>query len=281
VLAHEKAHLPVRFDAGCRRELLQPRCNICRLPAFRKGEEVTRLASNLALLVTLATAALAAAQEPPRPEHSAVGTQSPVAKSGFLSGAGTPAPLPAFRLSAEPGPLVAPAFASPSLVRRFAVRAMGGISTKSDVQSYGLSSYLGLRPPFRLDRWLRGLGLEGLWLIEGSAAYLRDEKEPFTTESFELGINPVFVRLLFLRGGPVLPYLEAGEGIVYIDLRGQDLGTRLQFASQAAAGVEVQLGERFSLDVGYRYRHLSNLGMASNPGINTHLGLVGLAYRLP
>lgn len=123
--------------------------------------------------------------------------------------------------------------------------------------------------------------MEGLWLVEGWAAYLRDEKEPFTTESFELGINPVFVRLLFGRGRAVLPYLEAGEGIVYTDLRGQDLGTRVQFASQAAAGLEVRLGERFSLDVGYRYRHLSNLGMASNPGINTHLGLVGLAYHLP
>lgn len=236
-----------------------------------------RLASNSALLVTLAIAALAAAKEP---EHSAVSPEWLGVKAGLRAGSGRPVPSRAFQLGTEPAPLGAPALASPSIVRRAAVRAVGGISTKSDIQSYGLSSYVGLRLPFSVARWLRGFGIEGLWLVEGWTAYLRDEKEPFITESFELGINPVLVRLLFARAGPLLPYLEAGEGIAYTDLRGQDLGTRVQFASQAAAGMEVRLGERLSFEVGYRYRHLSNLGMASNPGMNSHLGLVGLVYHL-
>ena len=77
----------------------------------------------------------------------------------------------------------------------------------------------------------------------------------------------------------VQPYAELEGGMLYSDLRGFDLGSRVLFTAQAAVGVQVPLGNGFAVTGGYRFRHISNAGQSSsNPGLNSNLLIAGLAY---
>lgn len=176
---------------------------------------------------------------------------------------------------------VAPAWADgdSSLLREWGIRAGGGINPSSKIEYYALHPYVGLSLWKPASQWLEKYDIHALWMIEPWVAYVNDNHGAHQTDSFEIGVSPLFVRLVY--GEYTLrPFFEGGEGIVYTDLRKQDLGTRVQFTSQFGFGLEYEIRPDMAVGVQARFRHMSNAGMASsNPGINTIYGLVGLTFR--
>jgi hypothetical protein len=164
-------------------------------------------------------------------------------------------------------------------LREWGVRAGGGINPSSQIQYYALHPYVGLSLWDPASRWFDQYGIRALWMIEPWVAYVNDDNGKHKTDSFEIGLNALFIRLVF-GDWVVRPFVEAGEGAVYTDLRKQDLGSRLQFTSTIGGGLEYEIQPDMSLGLQARFRHMSNAGMASsNPGINTIFGLVGLTFR--
>jgi hypothetical protein len=164
-------------------------------------------------------------------------------------------------------------------LREWGVRAGGGINPSSQIQYYAIHPYFGLSLWDPASRWFEQYGIRALWMIEPWVAYVNDDHGAHQTDSFEIGVNALFIRLVF-GDRIVRPFVEAGEGAVYTDLRKQDLGTRLQFTSTIGAGLEYEIQPGMAIGLQARFRHMSNAGMASsNPGINTVFGLVGLTFR--
>lgn len=165
------------------------------------------------------------------------------------------------------------------VVREWGVRAGGGINPSSEIQYYALHPYLGMALWDPASRWFAQYGIRALWLVEPWVAYVRDANGIHQTDSFEIGVTALAARFVF-GDGPWRPFVEGGEGIVYTDLRKQDLGSRVQFTSQFGAGLEYEIRPGMAIGLQGRFRHMSNAGMASsNPGINTIYGLVGLSFR--
>jgi hypothetical protein len=164
-------------------------------------------------------------------------------------------------------------------LREWGIRAGGGISPKTSIQYYAIHPYVGLSLWDPASRWFEKYRIHALWMIEPWVAYVDDDHGPQQTESFEIGVSPLFGRLA-LGDGPWRPFLEGGEGIVYTDLRKQDLGTRVQFTSQVGGGLEYELRPGMTISLQVRARHMSNAHMASsNPGLNTIYGLLGLSFH--
>lgn len=167
----------------------------------------------------------------------------------------------------------------PLVVREWGVRAGGGIAPSSHIEYYALHPYVGLAIWDPVSRWFDRYGIRALWLVEPWVAYVNDDHGKHRTDSFEIGLTALSARLVFGERS-WRPFLEGGEGVVYTDLRKQDLGTRIQFTSQIGGGLEFDVAPGMSFGLQLRYRHMSNAGMASsNPGINTVYGLVGLTFR--
>jgi lipid A 3-O-deacylase PagL len=168
---------------------------------------------------------------------------------------------------------------SESRVREWGLRAGGGLNPSSKIEYYALHPYAGFSLWSKADRWFAARNIEARWLVEPWGAYVRDAHGKHQTDSFEIGINALFFKLTF-DDGKVRPFVEAGEGLLYTDLRKQDLGTRFQFSSQLGAGLEYVIRPDLGLLLGARFRHISNAGLAkSDPGINTAFGLVGVTFR--
>ena len=176
------------------------------------------------------------------------------------------------------GPVVA-AEGSRIELREWGIRAGGGINSSSLIQYYAIHPYVGLSLWEPASRWLEQYDLHARWMIEPWVAYVNDDNGKHKTDSFEIGISPLFARIVYGEG-PLRPFIEGGEGAVYTDLRKQDLGTRLQFTSQLGGGLEYEIRPGMALGLQVRLRHMSNAGMASsNPGINTVYGLLGLTFH--
>ncbi|MFN2425405.1 MAG: acyloxyacyl hydrolase [Candidatus Binatia bacterium] len=90
-------------------------------------------------------------------------------------------------------------------------------------------------------------------------------------EAFEISAVP-YVHLRPLGWEGVVPYFEFGIGLAYTGLRNYGLGSRVHFSDNAGIGVTFGSGEGRRWSVGYRFRHLSHLGLFgdSNDGLNVH-----------
>src|SRR5206468_4975132 len=98
-----------------------------------------------------------------------------------------------------------------------------------------------------------------------------------STETVEAGVNPLFFSLRYDRGQSFVPFLEGGEGVLYTDLRGEGLGERFQFSSQAGGGLHWFFDEQTALTVSYRIRHISDAGLTKeNRGLNTNFFTLGV-----
>jgi len=164
-------------------------------------------------------------------------------------------------------------------LREWGVRAGGGIDQSSGVQYYGVHPYVGLALWGPIDNWLAAHHVHGLWIIEPWVAFVADHTGIDQTESFEIGVSPLFFRFAF-GDWRLRPFLEFGEGVVYTDLRQHDYASRGQFTSELGGGLEFDLGSGRAFTLATRYRHMSNAGLAlPNAGSNTLYGLVGLSFR--
>ncbi len=109
------------------------------------------------------------------------------------------------------------------------------------------------------------------------------------------GIEGLFTRFyetnhaMELGGGPMLrwrmvrewvqPYAEVGVGMLYSDLKTFSLSSRVLFSVDGAVGLEVPVGARGGVTLGYRFRHISNAGQDEvNPGLNSNVIVAGLAF---
>jgi hypothetical protein len=94
------------------------------------------------------------------------------------------------------------------------------------------------------------------------------------------GFSPLMFRWNLREHGPIHPFFEMAGGVVATNRDVPEGTARLNFSSHAGAGARVRVAERWGVVVGYRFQHLSNGGTARrNPGINSNIGYLGLAYR--
>jgi len=81
----------------------------------------------------------------------------------------------------------------------------------------------------------------------------------------------------------VVPYIQAGVGIVYTDAyqdRSQDaIGQAIEFTPQASVGARFLVAEDWSVDVEGMFHHISNASISDrNDGVNALGGLIGATY---
>jgi hypothetical protein len=149
-----------------------------------------------------------------------------------------------------------------------------GFSEKGDVSMYSLS--LGYRherrgPDF-LDAAARRHGGTIATVLEPLLTLFAGDRE-----SFDLQLVPM-LRWQGTGQGLLRPWIEAGVGIAWSDLRGLNLGSRILFSDQVGVGFDLPTPGGKLLAVGYRLRHLSHAGLwaDANSGINTHFILLTL-----
>lgn len=112
--------------------------------------------------------------------------------------------------------------------------------------------------------------------LEPSFAYITHP-----ARTYLLGLSAIF-RHNFLLWDRVVPYIDGGAGFLNTNLRIQALGEVIEFMPQAGVGVLFRLGERTTLDVGWRYHHISNAGQTEprrNIGINSLFFHGGFSYH--
>lgn len=86
------------------------------------------------------------------------------------------------------------------------------------------------------------------------------------------------IRYNWLRLDPVFWFIEGGIGIGGIDYD-TDQPDGFNFIVQAGTGFHWRLSERWALTTQLRFHHFSNAGTRrENPGVNTHMLLVGPTY---
>ena len=124
------------------------------------------------------------------------------------------------------------------------------------------------------DSWLRGY----------NQIYLTAEAEPIFRgiENHYFGMN-LGQRYNFVRpGSRFIPYFSGGLGLGWIDshagLPGAQ-GQNFTFNILSAAGISYRVNERWKVDAGILYQHLSNGGQTDpNPSLNLFGPQLGVTY---
>ena len=74
------------------------------------------------------------------------------------------------------------------------------------------------------------------------------------------------------------PYIEGGTGGIYISQRTMRQGSHGNFVDHAGAGLYYFITDNVALNAGYRFRHISNLGIKRpNGGIETNSVTAGVS----
>lgn len=74
----------------------------------------------------------------------------------------------------------------------------------------------------------------------------------------------------------LFPYIMGGTGPHYISVNTKDQADGFTFSDTIGIGFYYFLTENSSINLGYRYRHMSNTGLdAPNGGIDNHFGTIG------
>lgn len=129
---------------------------------------------------------------------------------------------------------------------------------------------IGLTHIFGEDSWYRG-NLDGIVEGEFMIAY-----EPSSGYTAGLGL---LLRYNFLFSKQWVPYLEIGGGVGVLDFDLQDQADGLIFYPQAGLGVHYFLTKNMSVDLGWRFHHMSNANTEyPNNSINASLLLLGFSW---
>lgn len=95
-----------------------------------------------------------------------------------------------------------------------------------------------------------------------------------------VGLSPLGLRYSFTGlGGRSAPYVGGALGFVYANLPDYVQGTKFNFTESVGVGFRYFMDYRTTLNVEFRYRHLSNAGIEQpNDGLNTGFLLVGMSW---
>lgn len=90
----------------------------------------------------------------------------------------------------------------------------------------------------------------------------------------------VWARYNFVRPGcRLVPYLQAGAGLVSTDIDRGIVGQPFNFNLDLGAGVRWFIRPRWALNLEYRYQHISNANTGKrNLGINAQGPILGVSY---
>jgi lipid A 3-O-deacylase len=93
------------------------------------------------------------------------------------------------------------------------------------------------------------------------------------------GFSPIILRWNFTSGHKLAPWLEAGGGVLFTSSDVPSFTNSVNFTPQAAVGINIFLREKRSVDLAFKYLHISNAGLAvPNPGLNTLQGMIGFHW---
>jgi opacity protein-like surface antigen len=183
-----------------------------------------------------------------------------------------------------------PAMEVPDVTLRPPGTAPDGTASRHGVQHWGLKlgygwstqrqtgvipfyGQVGWSFPDWLDRPLLRWHLDLQYVLE---AWAGGTNSPYTS-AFEIGVNPISLRLSWDRGQQFVPFVQGGLGVMYTSLQGVRTGGPFQFDELFGAGIEAFVSKRFALTVEYRYRHMSNAGIyEDNRGLDTQFVLIGI-----
>jgi lipid A 3-O-deacylase PagL len=97
----------------------------------------------------------------------------------------------------------------------------------------------------------------------------------------EWAFSPLIFDYRYDTGGPLVPFLDGGEGIVLTTLDRLDIGGPFEFSSQAGGGLYYFFSPETAVAFDFRIRHISNAGIKDqNSGLNTYFFTVSLS-RFP
>lgn len=109
--------------------------------------------------------------------------------------------------------------------------------------------------------------------------YLEPQINPvFNPETeIEFGVGAGF-QYMYPVMEPFSLYVLASTGPHYISVKTEDQASGFAFANYLGTGLYLHLIKNAALNIGYRYRHVSNANTKKpNSGIDTHLGIVGFS----
>jgi len=115
-----------------------------------------------------------------------------------------------------------------------------------------------------IDDFLAKGSIDFSWAVEPLVGVVFGD-----AEAFEASVVP-YAQFRPLGWEGLVPWFELGIGVAYTGLRNYGLGSRVEFSDNAGIGVAFGSDRRWS--VGYRFRHLSHLGIFGSPndGLNVH-----------
>jgi len=99
-------------------------------------------------------------------------------------------------------------------------------------------------------------------------------------QRMEFGFTPVGFKYNFSAlQSDISPYAKFGFGCIYEPIGHHVQGTNFNFIIQTGFGVQYFLDDKTSIDIEYRYRHISNAHLRMpNSSINSNFVLVGVSF---
>jgi lipid A 3-O-deacylase len=153
------------------------------------------------------------------------------------------------------------------------VRLMEGQSSKLNGVAVHPSWQIGLTDPIGESWWSGSVGLGAEGTILGIA-------EP--TGAYAIGVTPKLI-YTFTSFGRLKPYVEGGGGPLWTNFDGPipEQGSDFNFLVWGGTGANLDITAQWSLNVGFRFSHISNAGTDSpNGGLNYLLPFVGVSTKL-
>ncbi len=93
------------------------------------------------------------------------------------------------------------------------------------------------------------------------------------------GFSPMILRWNFTRPRKISPWFEVGGGVLFTSSDVPAFTNSVNFTPQAAVGLNVFLRQKRSVDVAFKYMHISNAGLSDpNPGLNTLQGMIAFHW---
>ncbi len=100
-----------------------------------------------------------------------------------------------------------------------------------------------------------------------------------STTVYAGGVTPVLMRYNFTAHRRFVPYLEAGAGILGSSDPLPEATSRFNFTPQGGIGFQIMQPGARAIQMGVRYHHISNAGLARrNPGINSLYFFTGISW---